>query len=104
MKRPEVRGDMIIADVIDKHPELIDVMFNHGIQCFGCGAATSETLEQGYKGHYGEDADFASFLSEINGALEVEVCSICSSISSYDEPLFRMMRAGKEEWSCKKCM
>lgn len=104
MKRPQIRGDEIIADVIDKYPELIDVLFNHGIQCFGCGAATSETLEQGYRGHYGEDSDVESFLEELNNNLEVEACAICKEVSSYDVPLFKMLREGKEEWICGGCM
>lgn len=104
MKRPEITGDMIVAEVIERHPELVDVLFNHGIQCFGCGAATSETLADGYRGHYGPDSDVEAFLQELNGALQVEICSVCQEVSSWDGPLFRMMEGGDEKWICKKCL
>jgi len=95
---------MIVAEVIEQHPEVVDILFNHGIQCFGCGASTSETLADGYRGHYGPDADVETFLTEMNSAVEVEACGLCKEVSSYDVPLFRMMREGKEEWVCAGCM
>jgi len=97
MKRPEITGDMIIADVIEKHPEVVDVLFNHGIQCFGCGAATTEKLADGYRGHYGEDADVEQFLKEINAAIIVETC-LCGTYSSYDQMLYKVMVGGEEKW------
>lgn len=104
MKRPFITQDMIVAEVIEKHPEVVDVLFNHGIQCFGCGAATTETLGDGYRGHYGPDADVVSFMEEVNGAVLVEVCYACQSVSSYDEPLYKLLFEGQEKWVCKKCM
>lgn len=104
MKRPTIDGDMIVAEVIERHPELVDVLFNHGIQCFGCGAATSETLADGYRGHYGPDSDVEGFLKELNDALQVEACAVCNEVSSWDTPLLRMMDQGDEKWICKKCL
>lgn len=95
---------MIVAEVIERHPELVDVLFNHGIQCFGCGAATTETLADGYRGHYGPDADVETFLQELNAALQVEACGVCQKVSSWDGPLFRMMIKGDEQWICKECL
>ena len=103
MKRPTITGDMIVAEAIENHPELVDILFNHGIQCFGCGASTSETLEDGYRGHYGPDADVATFLAELNAALIVETCYKCVKVSSYDEPLLKVMTEGSEKYICKKC-
>lgn len=104
MKRPTISGDMIIADVIEKNPELIDVLFNHNIQCFGCGASTSETLADGYRGHYGPDADVETFLAELNAALTVESCAVCAQVSSYDTMLIRMLQEGTEKWICGGCL
>lgn len=107
MKRPEITGDMIVADVLEKFPEVVDVLFNHGIQCFGCGASTSETIADGFRGHYGEDADVTAFMKELNDAIVIETC-VGNRVSSYDEPLFRMTFEGEEKWVCgeyfeKKC-
>ena len=107
MKRPEIKGTMIVAEVLEKFPEVVDVLFNHGIQCFGCGASTTETLEDGYRGHYGKDADVKEFLKELNEAIVVEVC-MGNRVSSYDEPLFKILFRGDDHWVCeqyfsKKC-
>ena len=104
MKRPTITEDMIIADVIDKHPELIDVLFNHGIHCFGCGASTNEMLGDGYKGHYGPDADVKTFIEELNAAIILDTCYKCTQVSSYDEALFRALIEGSERRVCKQCM
>lgn len=104
MNRPTITEDMIVAEVIEQHPEVVDVLFNHGIQCFGCGASTSETIGDGYRGHYGPDADVKSFMEELNAAVIVETCYKCNEVSSYDEPLFRALVGGQEKWVCKKCM
>lgn len=104
MKRPTLTEDMIVAEVIEQHPEVVDVLFNHSIQCFGCGAATSETLGDGYRGHYGPDADVATFMEELNAAVIVETCYKCDQVSSYDETLFRALVGGQEKWVCKGCM
>ena len=45
-----------ITDVVEKHPESVDVFLNHGMHCFGCMAARFENIEQGALAH-GIDTD-----------------------------------------------
>jgi len=55
-KTQEITKNMLIGDVIKKHPESVEVMLEHGIHCVGCHVATWETIEQGAAGH-GVNAD-----------------------------------------------
>ncbi len=62
-----VTKDMLIGDIIKKHPFSIDIMLEHGMQCVGCHVATWETLEQATAGH-GIDAD--KLVKKLNAALK----------------------------------
>lgn len=61
-----IKKDWIIADVIAKYPELIEVMEANGIHCAGCGASSFETLEEGVSGH-GVDVD--NFVDLLNKSI-----------------------------------
>jgi len=51
----EITKDWTISDILttyhDQSAKLIDIMMKHGLHCFGCGASTFETVEQGTLGH-----------------------------------------------------
>jgi hybrid cluster-associated redox disulfide protein len=50
-------------ELLDKHPEVIEVLLKKGMHCIGCPMATGETLEQGALMH-GLDPD--ELVKEIN--------------------------------------
>jgi len=50
-KKQAITKNMLIGDVVKKHPESVNVMLEHGMQCIGCHVATWETLEQGAASH-----------------------------------------------------
>ncbi len=58
-----IRHDMIIRDVVATYPEVMEVMFEYGVHCVGCGYASFETLEQGAKLHR---IDLQEFLEDLN--------------------------------------
>lgn len=58
-----ITGDMIIQDVVRQWPETIEVFFDYGIHCVGCGLAMHETIAQGVKGH---GIDPEDFLADLN--------------------------------------
>ena len=45
-----------IMQTLEKHPEVIPVLYDFGFGCIGCAAAHFETIEQGAAAH-GIDAD-----------------------------------------------
>lgn len=50
-KKQTITKDMLIGEVVKKHPESVNVMLEHGMHCIGCHVATWETLEQGAVSH-----------------------------------------------------
>ncbi len=55
-----------ILKLLEKKPEAIEVLFNAGVMCVGCGMAQYETLEQGMKVHGFSDEDIDKVVKEIN--------------------------------------
>jgi len=58
-----ITKDMIISDIVSKHPELVETFFRNGLFCVGCHQAASETLEQACQVH-GIDID--KLLKQLN--------------------------------------
>lgn len=42
----KITKDMIIADVINEKPELVQTFFANGMMCIGCPASQSESIEE----------------------------------------------------------
>ena len=61
----KITKDMIIKDILDKHPEAAEVFMKYGLRCVGCPSAAHETLENGLKIH-GMDHEIEMILKELN--------------------------------------
>ncbi len=59
----KVTKEMSIIDIVQNHPETLEVFAKYGMGCIGCAAARFENLEAGAKVH-GFDAD--AMVAEIN--------------------------------------
>jgi len=59
----KVTKDMSIIDIVQQHPESLEVFAKYGMGCIGCAAAKFENLEAGAKVH-GFDAD--QMVADIN--------------------------------------
>jgi hybrid cluster-associated redox disulfide protein len=57
---------MIIAEVIDIHPDVIPILIQNGMHCIGCGASMFETLEEGLMGHGMDDREVNRVVDELN--------------------------------------
>ena len=58
-----ITKDMIIADVIRRHPETIEVFQKFGLSCMECQIADLEEVEHGAGVH---QADLEDLLRELN--------------------------------------
>jgi len=58
-----------ITDVVEKHPESVDVFLNYGMHCFGCMAARFENIGQGALAH-GIDTD--QLINDLNQVVKVK--------------------------------
>lgn len=46
-----ITKEMSIIEVVQQHPETVDVFRNFGMGCLGCAAARFENIEQGASAH-----------------------------------------------------
>jgi|TARA_B100001971_G_C18010126_1_gene441940 hybrid cluster-associated redox disulfide protein len=69
MTKQTITRNMLIGEIVKKHPSSVEVMTDHGMQCVGCHVATWETLEQGASGH-GIDVD--KLVNDLNKKIEVK--------------------------------
>ncbi len=58
-----ITKDINIYELLDKYPQLEDVLEQHGLTCVGCPGATMETIEQAASGH---SIDLEKLLEDIN--------------------------------------
>jgi len=47
----KITKNMSFSEIMEKHPEAAETLFESGMHCFGCAMASSETLEQGCIAH-----------------------------------------------------
>lgn len=50
-KKKAISKKMTFAEIMEKHPELAEALFEKGMHCIGCPMAMQETLEQGALAH-----------------------------------------------------
>ncbi len=62
----KVTKDMSIIDIVQQHPESLEIFAKYGMGCIGCAAAKFENLEAGAKVH-GFDPD--EMVAEINALI-----------------------------------
>ena len=55
-----------ITDVVERHPQTVEIFQRYGMHCFGCMAARFENLEQGALAH---GIDVESLLKDLNAAV-----------------------------------
>jgi hybrid cluster-associated redox disulfide protein len=46
-----ITKEMTFAEIMEKHPKSMNILFESGLHCIGCGGAMYETLEQGCMMH-----------------------------------------------------
>ncbi len=62
-----VTKDMNIIEIVQKHPESVEIFHKYGLGCLGCAAARFENLEAGAKVH-GYDPD--AMVADINKVIQ----------------------------------
>lgn len=63
----KVTKDMGIIEIVQDHPESLEVFAKYGLGCIGCAAARFENLEAGAKVH---GVDPEQMVAEINELIE----------------------------------
>lgn len=65
-KKKEITKEMTFAEILEKHPDSADILFESGLHCIGCGAAMYETLEQGCQAHGMGKKQIEELIKKIN--------------------------------------
>ncbi len=61
-----ITKDMKIGEIVEQHPQTIEVFLRHGLMCFGCAVARFENLEQGAVAH---GIEVEPLLNDLNAAV-----------------------------------
>ncbi len=64
--RTDVKRSMTFAEILEKHPESANILFESGLHCIGCGMAMYETLEQGAKMHGMNKKQIDELIKKVN--------------------------------------
>lgn len=69
-KKESITKDMLMADIIMKHPEVAPILMGYGLHCAGCDFAYSDTLEMGAKTHGMDKETMEMMLRDANTIVE----------------------------------
>ncbi len=67
MTKEKITEKMSIGEVVQKHPEIVEVFMKHGMHCMGCAVAHFENIEQGACAH---GIDVKKLIEDLNKAVE----------------------------------
>ena len=66
----KINKKMMIQDIVEKHPEVADIMVDAGMHCVGCAIAASESLEDGAKSHGLDDEQIDEMVKKMNEKID----------------------------------
>jgi len=65
-----IKKEMIIGEVIVKHPSVADVMLSYGLHCVGCHVGTHESIKDGALAHNMSEKKIEELVKEMNETVE----------------------------------
>lgn len=64
--KKEITKETSFGEILNKHPELANDLFESGLHCLGCGMAMYETLEQGCLAHGMNKKQIENLIKKLN--------------------------------------
>src|ERR1700719_3037812 len=83
-----ITGDMIIHDVVTKHPETVKVFHGHGLPCTACAVGARESIAGGARTHRFNPEKQNLLLKDLNAVIQ----RVPISVSPQKAPLGREVR------------
>jgi len=65
-----ITRETTIGDIVEHHPETIEVLLSYGVHCVGCDVSPYESLEEGFRGHGMSDEDIDDALEKLRDVIE----------------------------------
>ena len=65
---PEITRHTPIGELVMNHPNAVEILFNYGFHCIGCGLSAYETIEEGAAAHGFDDEAIDKLVEELNAA------------------------------------
>ena len=59
-----IRGDMIVAEIVQTYPQLVPTMMGEGLHCISCGVSEMETLDEACRVHGLDTNDIIELLND----------------------------------------
>ncbi len=70
---PKITKKDNLAKLVTKYPELTEtLMFEYGLHCLGCMAASFETLEEGAKAHGMNSKEVETMIEKLNQKVKLK--------------------------------
>lgn len=66
MVKKLITKNMLMNNILEKHPETAVILMSYGLHCIGCHLSTMETLEQGAKAHGLSNNEIELMLKDVN--------------------------------------
>ena len=101
----KISKDMLIAEVVKKYPDSVEIMLKHGLHCFGCGVSLYETLEQGITGHGMSQEQLTALLDDLNSNIHDHSSEAKGDFTVTEKAAVKvkefLQREGKEGWGLR---
>ncbi|MFA6489536.1 MAG: DUF1858 domain-containing protein [Candidatus Micrarchaeia archaeon] len=65
---PEITRRTPIGELVMNHPSAVEILFNYGFHCIGCGLSSYETIEEGAAAHGFDDEAIDKLVEELNAS------------------------------------
>jgi len=66
IKSNKISKNEKIGKILKEHPEIAEILLEHGFHCLGCPMSSMETLEQGCKAHGMSEKEITILLEKMN--------------------------------------
>jgi hydroxylamine reductase len=67
--KKEITKDITFAELLEKKPESMNILFEAGLHCIGCHMSAYETIEQGCLAHGMSKKEIDELIKKINRKL-----------------------------------
>ena len=69
---PKIDRNIMIGELVMNYPAAVEVLFEYGFHCIGCGLSAYETLGQGCAAHGFDESTVDEVIAKIKKATEAE--------------------------------